>query len=198
MCCAPLARTSSFDSQMLAYGTNPDQVVLAKAVGEALNAWGVEAQQRPDRWDGDAMTVITIAQATVENLLSQDREGHGGVGQVAFSQVLAYAWDAGLEVQKVRNVVRPVFPDAASWTKVGDDILAGLQLLAAEAGFVVRCPQTVMPVDAFAGLLKISREEENRGILKANFGMLDLDNYKCLDGETVFCTNASMMSQPQA
>lgn len=197
-CCTPPARTSEFNSQMLSYGTNPEQVVLAQAVGEALQAWGAEAQQRPDKWDSDAMLVITIAQATLDNLLSRDRDGHGTIGQVAFSQVLAYAWDAGLEVQKVRNVVRPVFPDAASWTKVGDDILAGLQHLAAEAGFVVRSPQTVMPVDAFAGLLKISREDENRGILKAHFGMLDLEHYKCLDGETVFCTNASLMSRTQA
>ena len=196
-CGAPSPRDSTFDGQMLTYGTNPEQLVLAKAVGEALEAWGNEVQQRPDKWNADAQVSVTIATTTVQNLLRQDHDGHGNIGQVAFSQVLAYAWDAGLEVQKVRNFLRPIFPDAASWTKVGDDILAGLQALAAEAGFAVRCPKTVMPVDAYSGLLKISREEQNWGLLAAHYGMLDLKHFVELDGETVFCTNKTLMSGPQ-
>ena len=188
-------RTATFSNQMLTYGTNPDQVVLAKAVEEALMAWAAEAAQRPDKWDADAVMAVTIARLTVKNLLRATNE-EGTLGQVAFFQALAYAWDAGLAVQKVKGLLRPVFPNAASWMKLGDDILAGLEALATEAGFPVK--RTVVLIDtAYSSMLKVSREDSNRALLRAHFSALDLDNYHCLNGETVFCTDGGLISAAQ-
>lgn len=179
---------------MLNYGTNPAQVVLARAVDEALEAWAAEAEQRPDKWNADAMTTIQVSRATIRNLLAGTSE-EGVQGTVAFSQVLAYAWDQGHEIQKIRGLPRPVFPDAESWIRLVDDVLEGLTVLALQAGFPVR-RRTFLQDNAFSSMIQVPRLDQNRALLKAHFGMLDLVHFRCLQGETVFSVDENLMSAP--
>lgn len=157
----------------------------SKAILAVVRVWHARAR-------GDAQLVSHVCAKALENL---DRPGESSRGQVRLSQVIAFAFDQGYELQLRRQTIVPVFPAAADFKRMLENMLQAIEAILTLEGFPVRWVEE-LPADTFSSLTQLSLPERNMAVLASEFPRLNFETFRSLTGETVFFKDTSLMCDP--